>query len=307
MPQYLTVADRSTDDLVRRFICDFKPHTSSAAASSFARRVVTEVAPGTKARAKALLFATSKLAEFGLSVGLDLRPEVLLHESVIERFSVFESRSLSRATRLTLRSNLRYVAGKVLGCGHRPVSMSRERVKAPYTDSEISAYLHLCDAQPTVARSSRAQALVCLGAGAGLIGTDLREMRGSDVVCRSGGVLVTVRGSCPRVVPVIKAFQDRLLSSCRFSGHDYLIGGLDPYRKNVTTRIVSSLSGGNDMERLDVRRLRATWLERCATSLGIRAFMDAAGVTCSQRLGDICSRIDPPDEESAVTLLGASR
>ena len=34
----------------------------------------------------------------------------------------------------------------------------------------------------------RAAGLVCLGAGAGLIRGDLREVRGTDVACRSGGV-----------------------------------------------------------------------------------------------------------------------
>ena len=36
----------------------------------------------------------------------------------------------------------------------------------------------------------RAAGLVCLGAGAGLIRADLRNVRGSDVICRSGGVIV---------------------------------------------------------------------------------------------------------------------
>ena len=41
----------------------------------------------------------------------------------------------------------------------------------------------------------RAAGLVCLGAGAGLIRGDLREVRGTDVACRSGGV------SCPSAAP----------------------------------------------------------------------------------------------------------
>jgi hypothetical protein len=36
-------------------------------------------------RAEALLFAAGKLAGFGLSLGLELEPEVLFRESVIER------------------------------------------------------------------------------------------------------------------------------------------------------------------------------------------------------------------------------
>ncbi len=72
--------------------------------------------------------------------------------------------------------------------------LPRERAKAPYTPAEISGYLALADAQPTAARRMRAAALVCLGAGAGLIRSDLRAVRGTDIACRSGGVIVTVRG-----------------------------------------------------------------------------------------------------------------
>jgi hypothetical protein len=43
-------------------------------------------------------------------------------------------------------------------------------------------------------RRMRAAALVCLDAGAGLIRGDLREVRGTDVACRSGGVAVICLG-----------------------------------------------------------------------------------------------------------------
>jgi hypothetical protein len=43
----------------------------------------------------------------------------------------------------------------------------------------------------------RAAGLVCLGAGAGLIRSGLRDVRGTDVACRSGGVLA-VLVSCQR-------------------------------------------------------------------------------------------------------------
>ena len=43
----------------------------------------------------------------------------------------------------------------------------------------------------------RAAGLVCLGAGAGLIRADLRAVRGTDVLCRSGGVVVAVAAPGP--------------------------------------------------------------------------------------------------------------
>ena len=59
----------------------------------------------------------------------------------------------------------------------------------------------------------RAAGLVCLGAGAGLIRGDLREVRGSDVACRSGGVSWSVRGARPRTVPVLARYHARLLAA----------------------------------------------------------------------------------------------
>ena len=44
----------------------------------------------------------------------------------------------------------------------------------------------------------RAAGLVCLGAGAGLIRGDLREVRGSDVRAGPAASSVTVRGARPR-------------------------------------------------------------------------------------------------------------
>ena len=37
------------------------------------------------------------------------------------------------------------------------------------------------------------------------------------------------------------------------------------------------------------------------------AFMHAAGITCSQRLGDLLATLDPAGEAAAVQLLGGAR
>ena len=55
------------------------------------------------------------------------------------------------------------------------------------------------------------------------------------------------------------------------------------------------------------RRLRSTWLADCARLLGLATFMHAAGISCSQRLGDLLAALDPADEATAVQLLGAVR
>ena len=153
----------------------------------------------------------------------------------------------------------------------------------------------------------RAAGLVCLGAGAGLTGADLRGVRGSDVACRSGGVVVDVHGARPRAVPVLSRYHDILLASAQFAGSGLVTGGTSAVRKNITTPLTRSLAGGTGLPRLEASRLRATWLADCARLLGLATFMHAAGITCSQRLGDLLATLDPADEATAVALLGATR
>ena len=119
----------------------------------------------------------------------------------------------------------------------------------------------------------RAAGLVCLGAGAGLIRGDLRDVRGSDVACRSGGVVVTVRGARPRTVPVLARYHARLLAAARFAGTGLICGGADPGRRNITNPLITALDGGTGLPRLDTSRLRATWLADCAELLGLATFM----------------------------------
>ena len=189
----------------------------------------------------------------------------------------------------------------------QPVSLPRERAKAPYSDAEIAAYLALGEAQPTALRRARATALICLGAGAGLIGGELRHVGGSDVVCRSGGVLVAVGGRHQRVVPVLVDYRERLLRAAGFFSNRYLVSGHNPNSHNVTNPVIRSLSGGIDLPRLEVVRLRSSYLVALAQAIGLKAFMDAAGITCSQHLGDLVSHLPSPSEEESVSLICAAR
>jgi hypothetical protein len=177
----------------------------------------------------------------------------------------------------------------------------------PYGPAEIDGYLALADAQPTRARRMRAAGLVCLGAGAGVIRGDLRGARGTDVACRSGGVVVQVRGRRARAVPVLARYHAPLLAAAQFAGAALICGGEDPGRRNITNPLVTALDGGTGLPRLDTSRLRATWLADCAALLGLATFMQAAGISCSQRLGDLVAGLEPAAGAAAVRLLGAAR
>jgi hypothetical protein len=294
-------------DLIAGYIARWRPSSVSPQAASFARDVIGLVAPEGKERAKNLLWAAARLAGYAIPLGLDPAPEVLLHPSVIERFTA-TAPGLSGVARRTLRTNLRFLARRVVPqLAPADTPLPRERAKAPYSPAEIAGYLALADAQPTLSRRMRASGLICLGAGAGLIRADLRDVHGTDVACRSGGVIVQVGGARPRAVPVLARYHDRLLAAARFAGTGLICGGTDPGRRNITTPLIRSLAGGAGLPRLDTSRLRATWLADVADQLGLATFMHAAGITCSQRLGDLLAGLEPAAEQDAVRLLGAAR
>jgi hypothetical protein len=295
------------DAEVAAYIGRWRPSSVSPQAAAFARDVIGQVTPGGQERAKNLLWAAGKLADFGIGLGLDAAPEVLLHPSVAERFTRCAP-GLSGVARRTLRTNLRFIGRRVVPQLYpADMPLPRERAKAPYSAAEIGGFLALADAQPTMERRMRAAGLVCLGAGAGLIRADLRAVRGTDIACRSGGVVATVRGARPRVVPVLSRYHGRLLAAARFAGTGLVTGGTDPGRRNLANPLTRSLDGGTGLPRLDTSRLRATWLADVAELLGLATFMHAAGITCSQRLGDLLAGLEPADEATAVELPGAAR
>jgi len=210
--------------------------------------------------------------------------------------------------RRTLRTNLRFIGRRVVPHLYpADLPLPRERSKQPYSAAEISGYLALADAQPTRERRMRAAGLVCLGAGAGLIRGDLRDARGTDVARRSGGVVVAVRGARARTVPALDRYHTRLLAAAAFAGTGLICGGTDPGRRNITNPLITALDGGGGLPRLDTSRLRATWLADCAEQLGLATFMHAAGISCSQRLGDLIAGLEPAGEAEAVRLPGGRR
>ena len=296
----MTGKRRSVDELIRLY----SPRGIEAEAARFARRVVGACPPEDRSRTKALLYASSRAAAFALSVGVPLREDVVLSSSFIERLVLVATLDRSVPTRLTIRANLRYLQRLLLEhTTPPPVGYSRARAKAPYSPGEIAQFLLCAKSQPTPLRRARATGLICLGAGAGLVGADLRCVRGSDITPCFGGLVVEVKGKRARFVPVLSSFAGELEHVAEYFEGRYVIGGAEPHRRNVTSGLIASLSGGSDLPRLEIARLRASWLWACAEAIGLRAFLLAAGISCSQRLGDVVSSIPPPSLSEAVRVL----
>ena len=289
-------------------ISSWQPRAFDEPVAAFVRTTVSACSPTSPARARALIHSLARLAAFAEACGLALSSETVLATSTIERFLSTSRTRLSPATLRTVATNLRAVR-RCLVEDNRPdpLALPRERAKAPYSPWQIDGYLALAAAQPTLSRRVRATALISLGAGAGLTGVDLRSLRGVDVQSVHRGIVVTVAGTHARTVPVIARFHEPLLAAADYAGEGFIVGGVDRARKNITSGLVASLAGGIDLAPLCMRRLRSTWLTSVAEIIGLHAFMEAAGVDCSQRLGDIVSSLPPVDEAESVRLLSGKR
>ena len=140
------------------YIGRWQPSTVSAQAAAFARDAITAVQPGGRERAKNLLWAAGKLADYAIGLGLEAVPEVVLHPSVAERFTRCAP-GLSGVARRTLRTNLRFIGRRAVPQLYpADLPLPRERAKQPYSPAETGGYLALADAarrtQPA-ARNSR--------------------------------------------------------------------------------------------------------------------------------------------------------
>jgi len=155
------------DAEVAAYIGRWRPSSVSPAAAAFARDVITMTGPQGRERAKNLLWAAGKLADYGLGLGLEPVPEVLLHPSVTERFTRCAP-GLSGVARRTLRTNLRFTGRRVVPQLYpADAPLPRERAKQPYSPADISGFLALADAQPTAERRMRAAGLVALAPAPG--------------------------------------------------------------------------------------------------------------------------------------------
>jgi hypothetical protein len=128
------------DAEVAAYIGRWRPSSVPPPAAAFARDVIGQVAPGGRERAKNLLWAAGKLADYGIGLGLEPVPEVLLHPSVAERFTRCAP-GLSPVARRTLRTNLRFIGRRVVPQLYpADVPLPRERARQPYGARGWSAW-----------------------------------------------------------------------------------------------------------------------------------------------------------------------
>ena len=213
--------------------------------------------------------------------GLPLDPTAIFDRDVIDRFVSTSDQYRTKASKNTIRSRLLRISEALLTPDAivealRPLGSSDP--SAPYSLAEQIALRSWAASQPTAEKRRSAGALLALGMGAGLSGKEIIECRRSDLLADEAGVVVTVRGSRTREVPVLREWEDALalLASDRDLGRPAFREGQSGVNPNLITDFVSRSRG---KIALQARRMRATWIVRHLTEgTPILAVREAAGV-----------------------------
>ena len=137
-----------------------------------------------------------------------------------------------------------------------PSGIPRPDYLTPYTDDEIETLLDVSEHQPTQHRRATLLAIIFLGAGAGVVRTDAREVTVSDIHHHaSGDLFVFANDHCAKVRPEFVELAAKL-KELRPKGR--LRGNRKP--GDVTTNAAVWIANRYGVPALSANRLRATYI-----------------------------------------------
>tara|TARA_R100000306_G_C4365943_1_gene137646 strand:+ start:279 stop:1265 length:987 start_codon:yes stop_codon:yes gene_type:complete len=288
---------------IEHVIRNYQPSTRTApgqwhSVAPVVRDWVSCAAPTHHARARQLLSAGANLALWCLDQSIPVTTDTALRDTTIERFCAVAEHSdrYSATTRATIRSRLRCLAqaNRVSGNAAALPPIARRRVRPPYSPQEVSALWRLPRVQPTATKRRRLEALLVLGLGAGCAAEDLRHLRPSDVRAGPSGVVVTIQGPRPRTVCVLDCYAVRAAAVVTACDETYLIGGVKPTRRSVTTGLLQRMAGDPGAPTLEPGRLRSTWLlTHLMAGTRLDVLMDAAGLSTPASILDLIRYLQP--------------
>lgn len=244
----------------------------------------------------------------------DLRPDEVLDLSLVERFLADAMADQPGASRSTARSVLRR-AVQNLSAAPKPERIPHAPVQAPYTPQECAALVRLARNQPTRARRRALGAVVALGLGAGLDGTEQGKVTPRHIVevdlGEHGRALgVDVPGPRARLVIVRACYEELLrevlaIHRAERRGEDRPLYGNDPKRRNVTGAARTQAVTANDQDvELSASRLRSTWLVAAMSApVPLGALLGAAGLRSARTLVDLVPYCPAPTSTDVARLL----
>ncbi|MFG1782646.1 hypothetical protein ACGFIU_09410 [Rhodococcus oryzae] len=230
----------------------------------------------------------TSLVRWALEQGLPLDVEQILHPATVNRYAVTLP-GLSDATRCTRRATLTTLSRRITRTA--PWEPPREvlrypRPTMPYSGTQVSQLLWWAPRQRSAVRRQGLAAVVAIGVGAGLRAAEMLNVRASDVRRRGEHVIVAVRGSRARQVPVRPEYAAAVLEVAERAGGGHLFRDPVP-RVEFVGLLLGRCEVPAGLEPVTASRLRLTWEVAMVQAVPLPVFMRMSGLTSPARLSDV--------------------
>ena len=241
-----------------------------------------------------------------LEEGIPLDVERVLDPDTVERFTTTALRPIP--SRDTYRTVLRRLGRKLTQEAPwppPPERFGRRHRAVPYTAPELELLMQAAHRQSTTMKRRTALGLIALGAGAGLDGRWVADVRGSHVVRVNGCVVVRVGEPRRRSVAVLKRFEDLVAELAEEAGSGFIVHGSTSHR-NRPWRLVRAFERGRGPA-LSVPRLRSWWLaEHLRRGTRLPELLSAAGTDRVDSIGELLAYVTPlPLDDELREVRGA--
>ena len=295
-------------EVIRMRIERYKPNAVSPAGWEVIRPFVTETLYAAKPQGRSAFEQDARMlsgiAAWSLDNGVPLEVNRVLDPDNVERYVSQGLRHVP--SRATYRSVLRRLGRQLTTTAPwepRPEPIPRRKTAVPYTEQEMRLLEQDARRQPTAAKRATALGFIALGAGAGLDGRRIADVRGTDIRTVGQIVLVDVNEPRARSVPVLDRYEDVALELAGRAGDRFVLHDSTPHRNRVN-KLASGLSHGPRHPRLEPRRLRSTWIvEHLRRGTRLPELLRAAGNTRIETFDDLLAFVAPLDELTALKVL----
>ena len=119
-------------------------------------------------------------------------------------------------------------------------------------------------------------------------------------------MLAHLRGRRERTLPVVDRYGERLADIADRGPDEILIGGVQPNRRAVASRLLHRLHGADALPPLEPGRLRSTWIAgRLVAGVRLDVLMQAAGLTTPTTIVDLAATLPAMPDNLARDQLRA--
>ena len=286
---HLRHLDPDLPDMLWRVITNYRPMVPSGqweASREFVVTTVLAMKPRTYENTRRMMSMTARFVAWTWTVsGCAMRPEKVFTDAHARRFVANELRTRSHIYQWGVARQLSAISKTLNGIElSRPAFGSRNCRTAPYSHADIATMSSWANALPTAHKRRNAAAILALAGGAGLSAAEIMDTRIEDVETHDGLMFVTVRGTSPRRIPVLRIWIRTLTRAIagRTAGLLFVGYRLEEYPPRA---LQTFLTDNRCPVRPSANRLRCNFVVTLLDAqLPMQVIMEVGGFTSAQGL-----------------------